>query len=250
VLIAFSQADVYSENELFLLSFIDSFAFGEDEKYEPGPVSQFFYPFPGENSQSVNIEINGINVGTEINLSELNAAQALIEREAEILVTYTDYNDFIPAWKRYYRIIYKDNFSRLGNLSGLLEDNFKLKYKSDREKVQLILKWIQDFNYYRTGTTSDLTSPLETGYYMAGDCDSRALLFVILLNYLNIDSILLVSTEYSHSAAGVDIEGNGARIEYEKKNYLFAELTDIIDIGLVDSSMADPAGWISIHLGR
>jgi hypothetical protein len=250
VLLGFAQFDYYQENEFFLLSFIDSFAFGDDEKYVPGPVSQFYYPFPGEDTQSVSIKINGITVNTELDLSELNAAQDLIEREASILVTYTDYNEFVPAWYRYYRIIYKDNFLRLKNLFELLEDNFKLGYKSDKEKVLILMNWIQNFGYYRTGTTSDLTSPLETGYYMSGDCDSRSLLFVILLNYLNIDSILLVSSEYSHSAVGVDIGGTGARIEYENRDYLFTELTDLVEIGMVESSMSDPAGWICIPLGR
>lgn len=248
VLIAYSQAEFYDQNELFLLSFIDSFVLNDDKKFEPGPVSQFYYPFPGENKQTLGLNINGIDVQTELDLNELNASQALIEREAAVLVTYTDYNEFVPAWKRYYRIIFKDNFLRLKNLFEILDDNFKLKYKSDREKVLILLNWIQNFDYYRTGTTSDLTSPLETGYYMAGDCDSRSLLFVILLKFLNIDSILLVSTEYSHSAVGVDIDGNGARIEFNNKNYLFAELTGQVDIGMIDGTMADPAGWISIPL--
>ena len=54
--------------------------------------------------------MNGVTVRTELDMNELEATQMLIEREAAILVTYMDYNDFIQAWHRYYRIIYKDNF--------------------------------------------------------------------------------------------------------------------------------------------
>ena len=109
---------------------------------------------------------------------------------------------------------------------------------------------VQNFEYYRTGTVSDLTSPIETAYNMSGDCDSRAILFIILLDYFGIDSVLLVSTEYSHSAAGVDIQGEGAKIRFNNKDYLFAELTSIVDLGLVDITMADPSGWITIPLGE
>ena len=248
VIIAYSQIEVYEANHDFLLSCIDTFAINEEEKYVPGPISQFFYPFPGKNREIVEVEMNGIKVQTEIDLNELDAAAVLIEREARILITYTDYNEFVEAWRRYYRIIYKDNYLRLGGISALLENNYRLGQKSTKDRVLLLLGWIQNFEYYRTGTNSDLTSPVETAYSMAGDCDSRALLFIIMLNYFNIDSILLVSTEYSHSAVGVDIHGNGAKIRFNNKDYLFAELTDVVDIGLIDSTMADPEGWISIPL--
>ncbi len=248
IILAYSQLDVYEANKDFLLSCIDSFAINEDEKFAPGPVSQFYNH--DTNTESVKLEMNGINVYTEFNINAIDAAARLIEREARIIVNYTDYNEFVTAWHRYYRIIYRDNYLRLGNIVELLEDNFRLRQKSTNDKVILLLDWIQNFEYYRTGTTSDLTSPVETAYFMSGDCDSRALLFIILLNYLNIDSILLVSTEYSHSGVGVGIEGNGAKIWFNNKQYLFAELTSVVDIGLVDSTMADPAGWISIPLGE
>ena len=246
IILAYSQMHVYEANRDFLLSCIDSFAINNDERFVPGPVSQFYHP--DKDTESVMLEINGINVYTEVNINEIDAAAMLIEREARMLVTYTNYNEFVSAWHRYYRIIYRDNYLRLENIVELLEDNFRLRQKSTKDKVVLLLDWIQNFDYYRTGTTSDLTSPVETAYFMSGDCDSRALLFIILLNYLNIDSILLVSTEYSHSAVGVDMEGNGAKIRFNNKDYLFAELTSVVDIGLVDSTMADPAGWISIPL--
>ncbi|MCF6336113.1 MAG: hypothetical protein L3J12_10260, partial [Spirochaetales bacterium] len=61
-----------------------------------------------------------------------------------------------------------------------------------------------------------------------------------------IDSILMVSSEYSHSLAGVAVEGPGAHFRYEGTDYLVAETTDNVSIGLIDRNMSDPSKWMGI----
>jgi len=112
-----------------------------------------------------------------------------------------------------------------------------------------MLNFVQNFRFMRTGTTADLLSPLSAAARLAGDCDSRGLLYLILLHHIDIDSILLVSTRYSHSAVGIGIPGKGAKIKYDGRYYLYAEVTDNVAIGRVPRSMADPSGWIPIKLG-
>jgi len=66
---------------------------------------------------------------------------------------------------------------------------------------------------------------------------------------VGIDAVLLVSTRYGHSAAGVRLPGEeGARVRHEGKDYLFVEVTDHVGIGMVASVMADPSGWQVIDL--
>jgi hypothetical protein len=119
---------------------------------------------------------------------------------------------------------------------------------SDREIAEILLAWIQSFSYERTGTVSDLLSPLTAVLENRGDCDARCLAYMILLEYLGIESILLVSSTYGHSLVGVDVPGSGARFEHEGTEYRIAETTDQVDMGLIDRSMADPAGWIPMKL--
>ncbi|MDY0111242.1 MAG: hypothetical protein RBT60_15045, partial [Candidatus Krumholzibacteria bacterium] len=64
------------------------------------------------------------------------------------------------------------------------------------------------------------------------------------------DAILLVSAEYSHAMAGVDVPGDGARYIHDGKGYLTAELTDRVGMGLVGANVADPAKWIPVPFGR
>ena len=57
----------------------------------------------------------------------------------------------------------------------------------------------------------------------------------------------MVSLRHAHALVGVDVEGPGARFPYRERQYLVAELTDDVDIGMIAASMADPADWLGIH---
>jgi transglutaminase-like putative cysteine protease len=224
---------------------MDSFAYRREERFLPGPISQFYHPYPADRIERTMVQVDGAELELRLDREEGGATQVLIEREARILAA--DQVLSLDAWRRYYRVIYRDNVERLDEFSTLLLE--LLNEKTPRRRAEVILAWIQDFHYYRTGTLADLTSPLTCLATGAGDCDSRALLYVTFLHRLGIDAILLVSTEYQHSAVAVDVPGDGARLTIGDKSYLFAEVTDQVALGLVDRTMADPAGWIPIPLG-
>jgi transglutaminase-like putative cysteine protease len=191
------------------------------------------------------VELGERSLELALDREEGGATQVLIEREARILAA--DEILSLEAWSRYYRVIYRDNSQRLVEFSRQLRT--ALQGLEPRAQAEELLDWIQGFHYYRTGTLSDLTSPLTCLATGAGDCDSRALLYVTFLHQIGIDAVLLVSTEYRHSAVAVDVQGTGARLTIGEKSYVFAEVTDQVALGLVDRSMADPAGWIPIPLG-
>ncbi|MEW5814177.1 MAG: hypothetical protein AB1798_02115 [Spirochaetota bacterium] len=246
ILLAFTAAEMYDEMHGFLLSVLDSFSPDKKGIYLSGPVSQFYYPFPGENRKTVNLSFENKRVGVLIDKGEIDAASVLIEREARVLAAFK--KDRNEAWLRYYRMIYRDNFHRLDGAYEKLKGEL-LKAGVDRVDIPVrLLEWIQSFEYARSGTPSDLLSPLETVIRESGDCDSRGLLYIILLKHFGFESILLVSTVYGHSVTAVDIAGKGARFSYNGKNYLIAEMTKPIGIGLIAQDMADPAGWIPMSL--
>ena len=68
-----------------------------------------------------------------------------------------------------------------------------------------------------------------------------------ILKRFDINAILMVSSEYSHSMAAVDIPGAGARFPYKDKKYLVAEMTKDVAIGQINAEMADPAKWLGIE---
>ena len=126
---------------------------------------------------------------------EAEANQTVIEREARILASV---REGIPeAWRRFYRIIYRDTYMRLLPLAESLA--------REGATPASLLAWFQDFSYTRTGSLADFQSPLACVLSSTGDCDSLGLAYVILLHQLGYNAILMVSSEYSHAMAAVDI---------------------------------------------
>ncbi len=252
-LISFTDSSIYKKNIDEILSAIDSFSPQKDnDRKTPGPIGQFLYPTTNNKNNSSPIS-KSITIGKHTYLipfekEEIEATQALVEREARILTHYKGGTPLaIAAWKRFYRMIYRDNYHRLDRLYSVALGK-SIKNFSREKLMRETLKWIQGFSYSRTNTISDLLSPLATAFNQSGDCDSRALLFIILTHQMGIDSILLVSSKYSHSAVGLGIEAKGAKIRFKDKNYVYTETTDKVEIGMVPTKMADPSGWIRIKL--
>ncbi len=243
-LLAFAPEASFWQHHDALLSALDSFCPQARLGNAPGPVAQFASPFPAQREGSVTIAVGGHTLTVPTGADEQDAGQDLVEREARILAAET--RRFLPAWQRFFRVIYRDNLLRLASVGEQLA--VVLSDLEPRARAEALLAWIQGFRYARTGTVSDLSSPLRCLAEAAGDCDSRALLYVMLLHHMGLDAVLLVSTEYRHSAVGVAVEGAGARISAAGRSYVFAEVTDKVALGLVASDQADPKGWIPVVL--
>jgi hypothetical protein len=245
-LLSFTPEEQYNRYHDFLLSCLDSFREHENAVYRPGPVSQFYYPFPGEEKKRRNFSVFGSNNTVLIDSGEIDASQVLIEREARVLVNF--HKDRDSAWRRFYRQIYRDNYSRMEPLYKALKTVVGERGITRVELPAKLLAWVQNYSYSRTETFADILSPLEAALSLTGDCDSRGLVYITLLHYFGIDAILMVSMEYGHSVAAVDIEGKGARFQFEGTGYLIAETTEKVDLGLIASDMADPSGWVPVDL--
>lgn len=247
VLVHAGQDDFDGWND-YLLSALDSLSLTPAGRLKPGPVSWFFqYSQDPGAVKDYPLRFPGGSIDLELEEGELEAARILIEREARILADYPESGlDVNKAWSRFYRLIHRDNDARLARVGRYLKDSGRFTGADDTETAAALLDWIQGFVYERTWGESDLVSPLACLAEQKGDCDSRGLLYIILLDYLGIDSILMVSSVYSHAMVGVDVAGGGARIDHNGKSYLVAETTEEVDIGMVPASMADPAGWVRI----
>lgn len=252
VLIGFAPSESFASAGDSLLSALDSFSPGEDAPSYPGPVSQAAYPYaaaasgaaPGGAQAPVETALFGGRIRWKTGLLDAEASQALVEREARLLASYGAEND--AAWARFYRMIYKDSFHRIDSLADAVASEIGRKRIPREEIPGRLLSWLQGFAYSRTGTMADFLSPVSVALKLSGDCDSRGLLFVMLLRRLDFDAVLLVSSRYSHAMAGVVLDRQGAKVSWNGKQYLVAELTAQVEIGLVDREMADPSGWIPI----
>ena len=246
VVVGFALKGKLSTYQDTLLSAMDSVGIGDRGLIEPGPISQSVSPYPAREVERFEIVFQGRTIPLAFSSAAMDATQDVIEREARVLSVYggTEYAE--TAWKGYYRWVYRGLFVRSRPLYSALQTYLSPRDNSPEEIAAALLKWVQGFEYERLETLSDCLTPLRAAVENRGDCDSRGLLYTILLHHYRIDAILMVSSVYKHSMVGVEIEGKGARFPYSGERFLVAETTDDVEIGLIDRSMSNTDGWIGI----
>jgi hypothetical protein len=182
--------------------------------------------------------------------NDAEAAQVLIEREFQILQYYANSPYWQEAWIRYYRFIFRDSYDRILNPVFALVRNWgghnANTDEAKRAFAQTALTYVQGFIYERDLSGSDFINLVTAVVEGRGDCDSRAMLWAIILSGADIRSAMMVSRQYGHAMGLADIAGNGARFEHFGTRWLVAETTANVDIGLIAQDQSDPQHWLGI----
>ncbi len=252
---ASGTASTASNTEQIMLSALDSIAVSAEDRLSPGPVSVFSWP-PSER-KSVDLQVAGITTQATLDAEDAVAAKALVDREFKVLVAYNDSPKWKEAWSRFYRAIWRDGYSRLRDLSFAVERAVSERAAagenpetdgaaSGRLLAEGVLEWVQGFKYERDLLGSDFVDLASTAAEARGDCDSRALLMAIILQHANMDAILMVSREYGHAMAGVAADGPGARFAHDGTEWIVAETTAKVGLGMIGQNVADPQKWLAI----
>lgn len=237
-------ADDYND---FMYSILDSVCVKDKHLVYPGPLTT--KEFPMDSYYDVKINIKGKDLSFKMPVKSAEANQSVIEREFRLLETYGSSPLLYSAWERYYRFIYKDAFSRISDGAFVIGNLFRFEkgsILSDYEFSQKLLAFIQEFEYLRGVTSSDFINIPESLCKMKGDCDTRCILFLAILHQNNIDGIMMLSKEFSHSLVAVDVQGTGARFPFNGKKYLVGETTVKVDLGLIDSEQSEITAWKGI----
>jgi transglutaminase-like putative cysteine protease len=180
----------------------------------------------------------------------------VVEREYTLLERYAGSNIWRQAWIRYYRMIYRDAFGRLDEVSFDLERYWNrataiVADEASRSAAAAAfaakaLSWVQNFIYERNPEGSDFVNPLSAALEGRGDCDSRAMLMAIILEHADIQAAMMVSQVYSHAMALIDISGEGARIEANGTQWLVAETTAKVTLGQIAEENSRTSNWIPV----
>jgi hypothetical protein len=226
---------------LFHFSALDSIAPSDAEKLYPGPITEYSYPRTGQ----IIIPVADSGVTAAVYKNDAEASQVFIEREYEILTTYMKTPALKKAWLRYYRAIYRDSYARVENIALALIKKWG-RGATDRAFAQKALAFVQGFKYERNQEGSDFLNLVSAAAAGSGDCDSRVILWAIILKYAGIRAAMMVSPQFSHAMGLADIAGAGARFEAYKTKWLVAETTSNVDIGLIDKEQADPKNWFGV----
>jgi hypothetical protein len=227
------------------LSALDSLAAREGDQRYPGPMTEFTYPRGKRERASP----AGLEIEAYVYENDAEGAQVLVDREFEVLRRVADSPGWQEAWTRFYRAVYRDSYGRLGEIAFALERFWAQGEGPEAEEAGLAgkaLEWVQSFAYERNFLGSDFVNPVSAAIEGRGDCDSRAMLWAIILEQANISAGIMVSADYGHAMGLVDLEGTGARFEWAGKQWLVAETTAPVSLGLIGEKVSDPAHWLGI----
>lgn len=252
VLLCYADLDKALNCEQFIISSLNSLAIDRGSYFSPGIITT--YAFPRNNLKDVSILVNGKNIKTQIDADDNIANQFVVDCEFAVMSLYANDKNWVKAWQRYYRAIYRDSYGRLKkvafDINSELDDVVSSSENPNFEIDKFLLNWVQSFDYKRDNkskTSSDFTNLIDTLLNRGSDCDSRSMLMCVLLNNMGIDSVLFVSREYSHAIYGSDVNAWGAKIKVGEKEYLLGETTARdIEPGLIAKEFSDTYKWIPV----
>jgi len=151
---------------------------------------------------------------------------------------------------RYYRFVFRDSIDRITDAASAIARHLGVdSIKTDAQKTefaQKVLSFTQGFRYERDLKGSDFINLVSAVTEGKGDCDSRAMLFAVILAHADIKSGMMLSHHYSHAMGLADIPGAGARFDSHQTKWLVAETTAKINIGLIDQQQSNPNYWFAI----
>ncbi|MDR0876848.1 MAG: hypothetical protein LBN21_02255 [Treponema sp.] len=228
--------------QLLHISCLDSIAPSAAEQHCPGPITESVIP----RGKLKKTPLAGLGIEALIAEHDAEAAQYLVDREFAILKRYEVSPLWKEAWMRFYRTIYRDSWDRLADAAFQLERRWNIPETENRALGEKALAWVQGFKYERDRIGSDFVNLVSAAAEGRGDCDSRSMLWAIVLAQADIPAAMMVSKEYSHAMGLADLSGTGARFEAEGKKWVVAETTAKVALGLIGKEVSDIEGWIGV----
>ncbi|MDR1957417.1 MAG: hypothetical protein LBQ30_11275 [Treponema sp.] len=225
-------------------SALDSIAPSPEDWYVPGPITEYQYP----RGTPQTVPLAGGQTEAILYEHDAVAAQALVDREFGVLKRYIATPLWKEAWIRFYRAVYRDSFDRLAHAAFMLERSWNIPAVDNRDLAAKALAWVQSFSYERNLLGSDFVNLVSAVVEGRGDCDSRALLWALILNQANIPAAIMVSPQYSHAMGLADLPGTGARFALGGTQWLVAETTSSVSLGLISAQMSETRYWLGVTL--
>ncbi|MDR0668555.1 MAG: hypothetical protein LBF95_00600 [Treponema sp.] len=249
----------HTDLELLGVSSLDSIAPTAAERYYWGPLTEFTWP-RGEPEETA---LYNTGVTARIGRADAEAAQGLVDREFQVLRQFEGSGRWQEAWRRFYRMICRDSWERLADALFQLERSWNAEAMLNRAAARgapepaapdfdnhalaaRALSYVQDFRYERDLMGSDFVNLVSAITEGRGDCDSRAMLWALFLAQAHIPAGIMVSREYGHAMGIAALEGPGARFPLAGGEYLVAETTARVNLGLIAQNMSDSAKWLGL----
>ena len=148
------------------------------------------------------------------------------------------------AWACVYAQVLEDNADSLAPLIDRFEARFRDEAWSSLEAARWLLAFVQQIPYripdeYAFG----ILPPSIVASRNWGDCDSKSLLLMALLDRLGIESVLLMSEAHAHAMVGVSVPAGRKPFRDRGHDYAWAETTADVPLGHLHPSLRTPDDW-------
>ncbi|MFA6937246.1 MAG: hypothetical protein WCQ67_03345, partial [Treponema sp.] len=248
VFFCWCQKDFLNQCNNFMASTLDSLCIDRGSYYSPGIMTSYLYPATSKKIP-VTLEIDGKKINTQLDSNDSDASNFVISREYNLLTLYAQNENWKEAWLRYYRMIFRDSYLRMSRPAFDIYNEIAPACADETDLAQKLLTWTQSFSYDRAKSEneSDFTSLPDVLLKKGNDCDSRSMLVSVMLQNMNIDSIIFISAEYSHAICGLVSTHPGQSITVNDKKYLTGETTAKgLTWGMISQDMSDFTKWLAV----
>lgn len=131
-------------------------------------------------------------------------------------------------WQCVFDELVRDNEDDIAPLTELFRRKQQEQNLDARQVTELVVSFVQNITYRLPTEESAAFGMLPPVIVVAdgsGDCDSKALLAVVILRQLNVDAVVLLASGLGHAALGVGLPVSGKKFPYQGKKYAFVEVT-------------------------
>jgi transglutaminase-like putative cysteine protease len=127
-----------------------------------------------------------------------------------------------------YDELMRSNARPVRELGERFAEYIRTQQLSQAQAADLIVGFVQRIRYELPpdGVPFGVYPPALVPARDGGDCDSKAVLTVMLLRQVGIDAVILYSAPLAHAAVGVGLPGGGTALRYGGRSYRYTEITN------------------------
>ncbi len=188
-------------------------------------------------------------ISININENDVRRVQTILQNMARLPLSRfglrrDDPQLGVKVWHIIYSKVYASSKSFIRRLARIFYKIKKAHKLDDLQTAYMALRFIQFMHYKRPGGQFDYYTPARSlfdlgkggdnvphtknsdGWHGAGDCDTKTIVLMLILNELGYKSVMFHSLRYKHAMIGISVPGaDGDNLEINGIKYYFTETT-------------------------
>ncbi|MEM9174107.1 MAG: hypothetical protein AAGC67_02645 [Myxococcota bacterium] len=150
-------------------------------------------------------------------------------------------------WSCIYAQVLSDNADSLGPLVDRFAAHFSEAGWTQADAARWALAFVQRIPYRIPSEQAfGIQPPSLVVSHDEGDCDSKSLLLMAILERLGIRSVLAISDAHAHAMVGIAVPAGGDAFVHRGRKYAWAETTARVPLGRRHGRLRSPDDWVVV----